>query len=105
MTIFFALHLILSPYFDVEDTRTRPSNVVNTRYSASPSNFPLGTSLIVVRAFALEADRLGSILSRVKPKILKLVPVFAVTRIFLFYFKPLNCSLGFCGSEVHASWR
>ena len=40
MTFFFALHLILSSYFDVKDTRTRLSNVVNTRYSASPSNFP-----------------------------------------------------------------
>ena len=40
MTFFFALHLILSLYFDVADTRTRPSNVVNTRYSASRSNFP-----------------------------------------------------------------
>ena len=40
--LFFALHLILSSYFDVVDTRirTRPSNVVNTRSSASPSNFP-----------------------------------------------------------------
>ena len=38
MTFFFALHLILSSYLDVVDTR--PSNVVNTRYSASPSNFP-----------------------------------------------------------------
>ena len=37
---FFALHLILSSYFDVVDTRIRPSNVVNTRYSVSPSNFP-----------------------------------------------------------------
>ena len=43
---FFALHLILSSYFDVVVTRTRPSNVVNSRYSASPSNFPLGTSLV-----------------------------------------------------------
>ena len=43
--LFFALHLILSSYFDVVDTRTRPSNVVNSRYSASPSNFPRGTSL------------------------------------------------------------
>ena len=43
---FFALHLILSPYFDVVDTRIRTglSNAVNTRYSASPSNFPRGTS-------------------------------------------------------------
>ena len=49
MTFFFALHLIFSSYFDVVDARTRirtrPSNVVNTRYSASPSNFPRGTSL------------------------------------------------------------
>ena len=36
---FFALHLILSSNFDVVDTRTRPSNVVNTRYSASPRIF------------------------------------------------------------------
>ena len=49
MTFFFALYLILSPHFDVVDTRirTRSSNVVNTRYSASPSNFPRGTSLIL----------------------------------------------------------
>ena len=48
MTFFFALHQILSSYFGVVDTRiwTRPSNVVNTRYSASPSNFPGGTSLV-----------------------------------------------------------
>ena len=34
MTFFFALHLILRLYFDVVDTRirTRPSNVVNTRF-------------------------------------------------------------------------
>ena len=38
--LFFALHLIFSSYLDVVDARTRPSNVVNTRYSASPSNFP-----------------------------------------------------------------
>ena len=31
MTFFFALHLILSSNFDVVDTRTRPSNIVNTR--------------------------------------------------------------------------
>ena len=37
---FFALHLILSSYFDVVDTRTRSSNDVNTCYSASLSNFP-----------------------------------------------------------------
>ena len=48
MIFFFALHPILSSYFDVVDTRirTRPSNVVNTRYSASPSNFPRGASLV-----------------------------------------------------------
>ena len=38
--LFFAFHLILSSYFDVIDTRTQSSNVVNTRYSASLSNFP-----------------------------------------------------------------
>ena len=38
--LFFGLYLILSSFFDVVDTRIRPSNVVNTRYSASPSNFP-----------------------------------------------------------------
>ena len=53
MTFFFALHLILSSYFDVVDTRTRPSNVVNTRYSASPSNFPRGTSLIINQPFEI----------------------------------------------------
>ena len=46
---FFALHLILSSYFDVVVTRTRPSNVVNTRYSASPSNFCRGTSLVTIQ--------------------------------------------------------
>ena len=40
MTFFFAApYLILSSYFDDVDTRTRPSNVVNARFSASPSNF------------------------------------------------------------------
>ena len=40
MTFFLPLHLILSSYFDDVDIWTRPSNVENTRYSASPSNFP-----------------------------------------------------------------
>ena len=55
MTFFFALHLILSSYLDVVDTQTRPSNVVNTRYSASPSNFPWGTSLAVMTPLNLYA--------------------------------------------------
>ena len=46
MTFFCGLHLILSSYFDVVDTRIRPSNVVNTRFSASSSNFPRDTFLI-----------------------------------------------------------
>ena len=46
MIFFFALHLILSSYFDVVDTR--PSNDVNTRYLASPSKFPWGTSLVLL---------------------------------------------------------
>ena len=47
ITFFFfaALHLILSSYFDVVDIRL--SNVVNSPYSASPSNFPWGTYLVV----------------------------------------------------------
>ena len=42
MTFFLLFHLILSSYVDVidTDTWTRPSNVLNTCYSASLSNFP-----------------------------------------------------------------
>ena len=35
---------------------------------------------LVARAFALEAGRLGSILSRVKPKTLKLVPAVTLAK-------------------------
>ena len=46
-----------------------PENTMQSMWPAVLCRFPI----LVVRAFALEAGRLGSILSRVQPKTLKLV--------------------------------
>ena len=53
-------------------------NIIKSMWPVVLYRFP--TPGLVVRSFALEAGRLGSILSRVKPKILKLVSAVTLTK-------------------------